>query len=77
MKYYKVRLISPGPNKILVIKTIKDTLFHMPLRHCKNLIDDAPSSILLTPDRTDARNLATTLRNAGATIKSTIHNIQS
>lgn len=77
MKYYKIRLINPGPSKLYIIKTIKDTLFHMSLRHCKNLIDDAPSTILLTPNRTEARDLAKALRKEGATIKSTIHNIQS
>ena len=77
MKYYKIRLIDPGSSKLTIIKTIKSTLFHMSLRHCKNLIDDTPSTILLTPNRTEARKLAKTLREKGATIKSTIHTIAS
>ena len=77
MKYYKVKLMESGPSKLSIIKIVKETLYRMTLRHCKNLVDNPPSSILLTSDRTEARNLTTTLRKAGATIKSTIHIINT
>ena len=71
MKYYKVKLVEIGPNKLQVIKAIVNHTY-FGLKSAKVLSERTPVTLCMTTYRTTARNLAKALREAGAEIKSTI-----
>ena len=57
MKYYIIKLIDPGQNKLRVIKAMKDNTF-LGLKSAKHVVDNAPIRVMATANRTVARNLA-------------------
>ena len=72
MKFYTIQLLNPGPNKLQVVKAIRDTTGYG-LKDSKHKTDLVPCGIISTTDRTRARKCAKALRNAGATITSKIY----
>ena len=72
MKVYKITLIDVGPAKLHIVKAIKDNTPYG-LHTSKMIVNRSmPSNVILTQNRTKARKLAKALREARATVKSTI-----
>jgi len=65
-----VMLVSPGGQKIAVIKAVKDIL-GLGLKEAKDLVDSAPKAIKEGVDKAEAEELKKKLEDAGAEVELT------
>lgn len=71
-KRHEIKLINCGPNKLRVLKIIKEATFSG-LHETKELIDRAPITVYYEESKSRAQSLAKELRKVGATIEWTIN----
>jgi len=64
---YTVLLLTCGPNKIQVIKCVREHTF-LGLKEAKDLCDMAPSTVMANIDKLKAEHVASRLREVGAAI---------
>jgi large subunit ribosomal protein L7/L12 len=65
---FNVILKSGGPNKLNVVKIVKD-LTGLGLKEAKDLVDGAPKPVKEGVSKADAEALATKLKEAGADVE--------
>ena len=65
---YDVILINPGSLKLMIVKTVKETL-GVGLKEAKDLVDSAPSVLVSGVDKCVAMNLKLALCNHGAVVE--------
>jgi large subunit ribosomal protein L7/L12 len=65
---FTVILKGPGPNKINVIKAVRE-LTGLGLKEAKDLVDAAPKTVKENISKEDAANVANKLKEAGAEIE--------
>jgi large subunit ribosomal protein L7/L12 len=65
---FDVILKGPGPNKLQVVKIVKD-LTGLGLKEAKDLVDGAPKPIKEGIAKGEAEELATKLKDAGADVE--------
>ncbi len=65
---FDVILKAAGPNKLNVVKTVKD-LTGLGLKEAKELVDGAPKAVKEGVSKAEADDLATKLKEAGAEVE--------
>ena len=65
---FDVILIASGPNKLAVVKIVKD-LTGLGLKEAKDLVDGAPKPIKEGISKADAEGLAAKLKESGAEVE--------
>ena len=65
---FTVILKSAGPNKLNVVKVVKD-LTGLGLKEAKDLVDGAPKNIKEGVSKDEAEEIAATLKEAGADVE--------
>ena len=65
---FDVILKGPGPNKLQVVKIVKD-LTGLGLKEAKDLVDNAPKPLKEGIAKAEAEEMATKLKDAGADVE--------
>ncbi len=65
---FEVVLKDAGPNKLNVVKEVKN-LLGLGLKEAKDLVDGAPSSLKAGANKIEAESMKTTLEGVGAVIE--------
>jgi len=66
---FNVVLANAGPNKIAVIKTVREINQQLGLKEAKDLVDAAPKEILTAVNKATAEEAKKKLEAAGATVE--------
>jgi large subunit ribosomal protein L7/L12 len=66
---FDVVLASVGPNKISVIKVVREIVAGLGLKEAKDLVESAPAAVLQGANKDDADKAKGKLEEAGATIE--------
>jgi large subunit ribosomal protein L7/L12 len=66
---FDVMLTNVGPNKISVIKVVREIVPGLGLKEAKDLVEAAPSAVLSGATKDDAAKAKTKLEDAGATVE--------
>jgi large subunit ribosomal protein L7/L12 len=66
---FDVVLASVGPNKISVIKVVREIVAGLGLKEAKDLVESAPAAVLQGANKDDADKAKAKLEEAGATIE--------
>jgi large subunit ribosomal protein L7/L12 len=66
---FDVVLASVGPNKISVIKVVREIVAGLGLKEAKDLVESAPAAVLQGVNKDDADKAKGKLEEAGATIE--------
>jgi large subunit ribosomal protein L7/L12 len=64
---FDVMLASVGPNKISVIKVVREIVPGLGLKEAKDLVESAPAPVLQGANKDDAEKAKAKLEEAGAT----------
>jgi large subunit ribosomal protein L7/L12 len=64
---FDVTLAEVGPNKISVIKVVREIVPGLGLKEAKDLVESAPAAVLQGANKDDAEKAKTKLEEAGAT----------
>jgi large subunit ribosomal protein L7/L12 len=64
---FDVMLAEVGPNKISVIKVVREIVPGLGLKEAKDLVESAPAAVLQGATKDDAEKAKTKLEEAGAT----------
>lgn len=66
---YDVIITDAGPNKIAVIKAVREVKSDLGLVEAKNLVEKAPATLLEAAKKEDAESAKTKLEEAGAKVE--------
>jgi large subunit ribosomal protein L7/L12 len=66
---FDVVLASVGPNKISVIKVVREIVPGLGLKEAKDLVESAPANVLSGANKDDSAKAKTKLEEAGATVE--------
>lgn len=66
---FDVVLSSAGPNKIAVIKAVREVKPDLGLKEAKDLVESAPKTVLSGASKEDAEKAKEKLQSAGATVE--------
>jgi large subunit ribosomal protein L7/L12 len=66
---FDVMLTNVGPNKISVIKVVREIVPGLGLKEAKDLVESAPTAVVSGANKDDAAKAKTKLEDAGATVE--------
>ena len=66
---FDVMLSSVGPNKISVIKVVREIVTGLGLKEAKDLVESAPTAVLQGANKDDADKAKGKLEEAGASVE--------
>lgn len=66
---FDVMLTNVGPNKISVIKVVREIVPGLGLKEAKDLVESAPAAVLSGANKDDSAKAKAKLEDAGATVE--------
>jgi large subunit ribosomal protein L7/L12 len=66
---FNVELLEAGPNKLNVIKAVREIVSGLGLKEAKDLVEAAPKPVLEKANKEDAEKAKAALEGAGATVE--------